>query len=232
MSTLFVTATGTDIGKTYVTALLVRTLREKGFPVRALKPVISGFDPETAATSDSAILLEAMGENVSEETLAAISPWRYAASLAPNMAARLEDRMVDFNAIVSWSKVQSGPVIIEGVGGIMSPISDDRTGLDWMVGLASPALLIGGSYLGALSHTLSAVAAMRARGIRIAGIVVNESEAGSIGLEETAEALKPFVAGLPLVMLSRGLGDGPAAKQIRLDQVADLHAVALQCLAD
>lgn len=227
MSILFVAGTGTDIGKTYVTALLLRTLHAKGFPVRPLKPVVSGFDPADMDFSDSAILLRAIGSAVTEETIAAISPWRYAAPLAPNMAARREGRTVDFAAIVSWSKVQSGPAVIEGAGGLMSPISDSKTVLDWIIGIACPTLLVAGTYLGAISHALTAVSALRARGLRIAGIVVNESES-SIGLEDTIEALKPFVAGLPIVGLSRA----HTAEQVRLDQVADLHAVALQGLAD
>jgi dethiobiotin synthetase len=144
------------------------------------------------------------------------------------MAARREDRSIDFDAVVSWCKVRGGPVVIEGVGGVMSPVSDDKTGLDWIVGLACPVLLVGGSYLGALSHTLTSGAALRARGVRIAGIVVNESENDSIGLADTIEALRPFVTGSPILGLSRTR----AAEQVRLDQVADLHAVALQCLAD
>ena len=227
MSLLFIAGSGTDIGKTYVTALLARTLREKGHPVQALKPVISGYDPKAMETSDTALLLKAMGDAVDEDSIAAISPWRFTAPLAPNMAARLEDRSIDFDAVVSWCKVHSGPVMIEGVGGVMSPLTDDKTVLDWIVHLACPVLLVGGTYLGAISHTLTALAAMRARGVQVAAIVINESENG-IGLAETIDALRPFVTGIPILPLSRTR----TAEQVRLDQMADLHAVALQCLAD
>lgn len=228
MSLLFIAGSGTDIGKTYVTALLARTLRAKGHAVHALKPVISGYDPKAMETSDTALLLAAMGDVVDDDAIAAISPWHFKAALAPNMAARLENRSVDFNAVVSWCKAHSGPVLIEGVGGVMSPLSDDKTVLDWIVGLSCPVLLVGGTYLGAISHTLTALAAMRARGVQVAGIVVSESETASIGLADTVGALKPFVTGSPIVALSRTR----AAEQVRLDQVADLHAVALQGLAD
>lgn len=227
MKALFVTGSDTGIGKTYMTALLVKTLRAKGTPIRAVKPLISGFDPAAAEMSDCGLLLAAMGEPVTPQTIAQVSPWRYAAALAPNMAARREGRTVDFDAVASWCKVQSGPLVIEGVGGTMSPITDDKTVLDWIVTMASPTLLVGGTYLGAISHTLTAIAAMRARGVRIAGIVVNESE-NSIGLADTADALRPFASALPIVPLARS----GAPEQIRLDQMADLHAIALQCLAD
>jgi len=227
MSLLFVAGSGTDIGKTYVTAQLVRTFRARGETVRAVKPLISGFDPQAPEGSDSAILLDAMNEAVTPQTIASISPWRYLAPLAPNMAARREGKTIDFDAIVAWCKQQTGRVLIEGVGGVMSPISDDATVLDWIKVLDCPVLLVGGSYLGAISHTLTSIAAMHARGVRVAAIVINESE-NSIGVAETVDALKPFVTGSPILALSRG----QTAEQIRLDQVADLHAVALQCLAD
>jgi dethiobiotin synthetase len=228
MSVLFIAGTGTDIGKTYLTALLTRTLRAQGHPVRALKPVVSGIDPMAMANSDTGLLLAALDEPIDDETIAAVSPWRFTAPLAPNMAARLEGRTIDFDAIVSWCKAHSGLILIEGVGGVMSPISDTKTGLDWITGLACPVLLVGGSYLGAISHTLTSVAALRAHGIRIAGIVVNESEIDSIGVAETVGGLKPFITGTPILALSRG----GASEEVRLDQMSDLHAVALKCLAD
>ena len=83
MSTLFVTATGTEIGKTLVTAALCHQLRGAGRPVRALKPVLSGYDPATLAESDPGVLLASLGEAVTEDAVARITPWRFAAPLSP-----------------------------------------------------------------------------------------------------------------------------------------------------
>lgn len=222
MSLLFVTGAGTGIGKTYVTAQLARSLR-----VRAVKPVVSGFDPAAPAGSDSAILLAAMGKALTAANIDAISPWRYAAPLAPNMAARRENRAIDLPAIVEWCAAQAGSILIEGVGGVMSPVTDEETVLDWIAALRCPALLVGGSYLGAISHTLTALETLRARGVPIAAIVVNESADG-IDLDETKETLRKFAYGMPIVSVRRST----AAEQVGLDQMSDLRAIARECLAN
>ena len=80
---LFVTGTGTDIGKTHVSCGILRTR-----PVRALKPVMSGYDLLHPAASDAARLLAARGIEPTEAAIAAISPWRFTAPLSPDMAAR------------------------------------------------------------------------------------------------------------------------------------------------
>src|SRR5262245_1713511 len=104
MTALFVTATGTDIGKTLVTAGLIAALRQQGRAVEALKPVVTGYTPETAARSDPGVLLAALGRPVSEETVGDIAPWRFAAPLAPDMAAQREGREVPFHALVAFCR--------------------------------------------------------------------------------------------------------------------------------
>ena len=87
MSAYFVTSTGTDIGKTFVTAGLIRYLREAGQSVHALKPVVSGYDSSVVETSDPAVLLNALGRAVSADEIEHIAPWRFRAPLAPDIAA-------------------------------------------------------------------------------------------------------------------------------------------------
>ena len=146
MSTLFVTATGTEIGKTLVTAALCHELRVAGRPVRALKPVLSGYDPATLAESDPGILLASLGEAVTEEAVAAIAPWRFAAPLSPDMAAAREGRRLDLAAILAFCRAAEGdPLLIEGIGGAMVPLDDDHTVLDWISAeLGAPALVVAG----------------------------------------------------------------------------------------
>jgi dethiobiotin synthetase len=222
MTMLFVTGAGTGVGKTYITALLVRQLRARGIQARAVKPVISGFDEATLDRSDSAILLDAMGELATPEMIATISPWRYAAPLAPNMAARREGKRIDFDAVVSFCRdaavTAGGPVLVEGVGGAMAPLTDDTTVLDWIAALNAPALLVSGNYLGAISHALTALAALRARGTKVAALVVSESEDG-VDLDETLAALRRHAGDVPVLAVVR------SAKQIGLDQVADLDTL-------
>lgn len=207
MAGLFVTSTGTGVGKTFVSAGLIRYLRAEGRAVDAFKPVISGFDPAHVDQSDTGILLSALGLPASEAQIERISPWRFAAPLSPDMAAAKEDRAVDFEALVDFSRsaltAANDATIIEGVGGIMVPLDRSHTVLDWMKALDLPVLLVAGSYLGSLSHTLSAAAVLRQHGCKLAMIVVSESESSGVGLDDTAGTVSRFVRDVGIVALPR-----------------------------
>lgn len=213
MTTLFVTASGTGVGKTLVTAALTRQLRRSGTTVRTIKPVISGFDAETQADSDTAILLESLDAPATPETLDQISPWRFAAPLSPDMAAAREGRALDFGALIRFCKeAAAGPeavLLIEGVGGAMVPLTDRETVLDWMADIAVPAAIVVGSYLGTISHTLTAVTAMRTRDIAIAGIVICESEESPVPLSETQATIQRFARDIPISVIPRLAGSRP-----------------------
>ena len=104
MSAYFVTSTGTDIGKTFVTAGLIRYLREAGQAVDALKPVVSGFNPSVVETSDPAVLLAALGRPVAADEVERIAPWRFRAPLSPDLAAAREGRSIDFGQLIAFSR--------------------------------------------------------------------------------------------------------------------------------
>jgi dethiobiotin synthetase len=208
MSAVFVTATGTEIGKTAVASALIRTARRRGIAVDALKPVVSGFDPDAPESSDPARLLDALGEPLTAEALDHVCPWRFRAPLAPNMAARLEDRSVPFRHIVALGQRRmptdpAGLLVIEGAGGVMSPLSDETTNLDLISALQIPALLVAGSYLGAISHTLTALDALRTRDVQVPAVVVSESEGATVGLTETVAELARFASPVPVIPVPR-----------------------------
>jgi dethiobiotin synthetase len=206
MTTLFVTSSGTDVGKTFVTLQLVAELRTARRRVQALKPVASGFDAADPAASDTAALLRAQGLAATQENIDAISPWRFAAPLSPDMAAAREQRSIPFDALVSWCRAaaeRADVTLVEGIGGVMVPLDGSHTVLDWIAALEAPALLVVGSYLGTLSHSLTAVAALRQRGLELAGIVVSESALQPVPPEETAATLERFVAPVAVRVLPR-----------------------------
>src|SRR5262245_31106905 len=206
MTTLFVTSSGTGIGKTLVTLRLIAELKAAGRRVRALKPVASGFDAAHPEGSDTALLLRAQELEPTAANLDAVSPWRFAAPLSPDMAAARARRRVPFDALVAHCRAAglSGEVtLIEGVGGVMVPLDAEHTVLDWIAALEAPALLVVGSYLGTLSHSLTAVAALHARRVAIAGIVVSESEVEPVSTAETAATLAGFTAPVPIRVLLR-----------------------------
>jgi len=213
MSAFFVTATGTDIGKTFVTAGLIRHLRARGINARGFKPVVSGFNRAEAAKSDPGILLEAMDEAITDESLDRISPWRFATPLSPDMAAAREGRALDFNAIVAACRAQSGPgtLFIEGVGGVMVPLDARHTTLDLMAALNLPLIVVTGSYLGTISHTLTAMEVIARAGLKTAVLIVNESEDSPVPLADTAAALERFLPGIAIRALPRQAAAGEFA---------------------
>ena len=221
MSAYFVTSTGTDIGKTFVTAGLIRYLRNAGAAVDALKPLVSGYDSSVVETSDPAVLLAALGRNVSADEIARIAPWRFRAPLAPDLAAAREGRSVEFDKLIEFSRAAvkraNGILFIEGVGGIMVPLDAKNTVVDWMAALDIPLLLVVGGYLGTISHTLTALDVLTQRKLTIAAIVVSESERNTVELEDTVASIERFAKGTAVIGVPRlpgGLMQHPAFAQI------------------
>jgi dethiobiotin synthetase len=208
MSTLFITATGTEIGKTFVTCALVDQLRRQGQPVRAIKPVVSGFDPQDPYDTDCAHLLKAQQRPLLDE-LDRVSPWRFRAPLSPDMAAAAEGRRVPFDEVVRFcreAREEHETLLIEGIGGAMVPLDETRTVLDWIVALNIPSLVVTGSYLGALSHTLTTCAAMQSRGVPIKALVVSESAGEAVDLRATCQTLQRFLPAIPITSVGRLAG--------------------------
>jgi dethiobiotin synthetase len=202
---LFITASGTGLGKTLVTAALCHQLRAQGLPVAALKPVMSGFSPLDLAASDAGILAQSLGRPATPSVINEISGFRFRAALAPNMAAKLEGKRLSFPALVGFCRRGLAPppalTLIEGVGGVMSPVTHSETVLDWMAALRAPVLLVVGNYLGGISHALTAVAAMRAARVKLIGVIVSEGAKSDVPIEETLKFLRARLSPAPVVAL-------------------------------
>lgn len=219
MTAVFIAGAHTDVGKTHVACALIHAAQARGLAVDAFKPVVSGFDPQDWAASDPGRLLAALGRAPTPAALDAISPWRFAAPLAPPMAARLQGVRLEAGSVAhacrAWlSGGQADLRLVEGVGGLMSPLAESATGLDLMCLLGLPAILVGGSYLGAISHTLTAVETLRAHRLPLAAVVVSQA----------ADADAPdFAASLDLVR--EHAGDAavlPAPRDGAADWAVDL----------
>jgi dethiobiotin synthetase len=217
MSAVFVSATGTDVGKTFVTCSLIAHLRTRGVTVEAIKPVLSGFDPAALPASDPGLLLAALGREVTMAEAERISPWRFAAPLSPDMAAAREGRVIDFAAVTGFCEKAMaacrGHLLIEGIGGIMVPLDARHTVLDLISELRLPLLLVAGSYVGTISHTLTALHVIARRNLDIAAIVVSESKVSTASLDDTVGAIARFsdpidVVGIP--RLADAAGNHPA----------------------
>ena len=222
MTTVFVTSSGTGIGKTFVCCRLLEAL-PRGLRVRVVKPVVTGFPSELAdaasggaanaaaaarsaiAQADTGRILGAQGLPLDADARAATSPWRYRARLSPDMAAARERRPIDFDELVKFSRAPAGVDLnlVEGIGGVMAPLDGIHTVLDWIAALEARALLVVGSYLGALSHSLTAHGALTGRGVPIAAIVISQSAEEPVATAETAASLRRFVGKTPVLVLPR-----------------------------
>lgn len=207
MTPFFITSSGTEIGKTFITCLILRQLRAAGFTVNALKPVISDYSDDRFADSDTAHLLAATARPNDAHAIAAMSPWRFAAPLSPDMAARREGVLLPLDEIVSFCRAaMDGPedfLLIEGVGGVMVPLNERDLVRDWMAALCIPAILVVGSYLGTISHTLTALDSLAKAGVPLAGIIISESADSGVPLEETRATIARFCGDVPLVCVPR-----------------------------
>ncbi|HEY7243454.1 MAG TPA: dethiobiotin synthase [Xanthobacteraceae bacterium] len=207
MRAVFITGTGTDIGKTFLTTALIRYLRSEGTTVRAIKPVVTGFDVKSWQDSDPAALLAALEAPVSLQEIDGISPWRFMAPLSPDIAARQEGRTIAFAHVVEFCRkalsAKPDVVLIEGIGGIMVPLDEHRTVLDLMSVLRLPLVLVAGSYVGTLSHTLTSLEVLARRNLDVAGVVVSESPTSAASLDETVATLQRFADVIEVIGLPR-----------------------------
>jgi dethiobiotin synthetase len=203
----FVTSTGTGVGKTYVTVSLIKQARVSGRSVMAFKPVVSGFDREKLFETDTGSLIEALSLEATPAVIDRLSPWRYAAPLAPSIAARREGRRIDFNELVAFTRqaaqTDCDVVLVEGVGGVMVPIDEAHTVLDWIEQAGMTVLMVVGSYLGTISHTLTALEAIRVRNVHVGAVVVNASPQSPLSLQETVEEIGRWTKAVPVIAMAR-----------------------------
>jgi dethiobiotin synthetase len=207
MTRLFITGTGTGTGKTFVTAALARGALERGHSVMALKPVLSGFDAHDWHASDAGVLLAAQRLPLTAENLDRVSPFRFTAPLSPDMAAAREGRSIVLADVAARCRAAmsstAGAVFIEGVGGVCVPLNAAETVLDWIAALGAPVVLVAGSYLGTISHTLTALAALREVRAEVRAVVISQSADQPVPLAETAAAIARFTRGVPVLQLPR-----------------------------
>jgi dethiobiotin synthetase len=146
--TLFITGTDTGVGKTVLTALLARLLRERGVHVAALKPVCSG------GRDDARELRAAMGSAL---TLDEINPWHFRAPLAPVLAARRERKRVTRAGVLAHVRAMQkrfDVLLIEGAGGLLSPFGENFDSRDLIAALRATPIVVGSNRLGAVNQVL------------------------------------------------------------------------------
>lgn len=198
---IFITGTDTDVGKTVVAAGLAMALKDKGIKVGVMKPVATGCVglEKRLVSYDAAYLMEA-AEN---EYTGLLSPSRFRNSLSPNVAATLENRPVDIESICqAYQELQKyyDFIIVEGIGGLMVPLSNDYFVANLIREFSLPLLIVARCGLGTINHTLLTIDAALVRGFDVKGIIFNRMPKTNIS---TAEMTNPKVinevSGVPVL---------------------------------
>jgi dethiobiotin synthetase len=173
MRGLFVTATDTGVGKTEVACALVRAARAAGLDAAAMKPAQSGH--VEGEPSDADRLRAAAGAGDPAEL---VCPYTFAAPLAPAVAARLAGVEISFARVLEAARTlaaRHAALVVEGAGGLMTPLTERETYADLARALALPVLVVARAGLGTVNHTVLTLEALRARGLEVAGVVLNRA---------------------------------------------------------
>jgi dethiobiotin synthetase len=213
----FVTGTDTAVGKTLVTAALLRRLRESGATVAGMKPVAAGVvaGPEGSANPD-ALLLQA--ESSVRHPYALVNPWLFEPAIAPHIAAAEAGVVIDTNRIVKAHEIlraSADVVLAEGAGGFLVPMDSHRSFAELPGLLGMDVLVVVGLRLGCLNHALLTVEAIAARGYRLAGWVGNCIDPAFTRRDANIATLTEMIAapclGIVPWMPDPGVGEAAAA---------------------
>jgi dethiobiotin synthetase len=201
MNGLFFTGTDTGVGKTFVAAAVARLLRQQGRCVCVSKPVATGAERvEGRWLNADTVQLNWAAGNV--QCLDGVTPWSFPEALAPAVAARLHGPVPGITALAEAVRSQARPagiLVVEGVGGLLCPLTDRETVADLAAALGLPLVVVARRSLGTLNHTLLTLEAAAARNLVVAGLVVNETEPPTTQAEETNVAELQRRIGVPLL---------------------------------
>jgi dethiobiotin synthetase len=174
MRGVFVTGTGTEVGKTVVAAVIARTLRDGGDAVAVFKPAVSGLDEyaESGEAPDHELLRAAAGSEQSDDDIA---PYRYGPPVSPHLGAEMAGERISPDRLRKAARAAAGTadaLVCEGVGGLLVPLTPEHLVRDLARDLGLPVVVAASPGLGTINHTLLTVEAARAAGLEVAAVVL------------------------------------------------------------
>jgi len=222
---LFVTGTDTEIGKTFVSAALLRGFAHAGLRATALKPIAAGaYERDGVWHNEDADQLDAAASVLLPPEIR--TPFLLKEPAAPHIAAALEGVTLDMARIIDCyeaARERADAIVVEGVGGFRVPLTATEDTADLAVALGLPVVLVVGVRLGCISHALLTAEAIAARGLKLAGWVANRIDPAMTFPEENIAALRERLAaqyGAPLVGVvphMRGASADDAAGHLNID---------------
>ena len=201
---LFIAGTDTGVGKTAVGVHLARSARESGHRVAVMKPIASGAvrTGHGWRNEDALALIEAAGGGAQDATgYARVNPYCFEPPISPHLAARDAGVEIDIDALVAGAQTLGRGqdlAIVEGAGGWLAPIDDDRTMADLAIALRYPVLLVVGLRLGCLSHAALTYRAIVAADLPFAGWVANSIDPTFARTEDNVRTLTHRLGAPPL----------------------------------
>jgi len=177
---LFITGTDTGVGKTLITAGIVRWLRSQWIDVVPVKPVQTGAEKkgDILVAPDLEVGLSASGLQPGLDEKRWMSPYLYEPACSPHLAGRIAGRYPDISIIQKYIELilrRRQAVVVEGAGGIMVPLNENESMLDLMKALNYPVVLVSRIGLGAVNHALLSINTLTAAGLGLAGIIFNQN---------------------------------------------------------
>lgn len=224
MAGFFITGTDTEIGKTFVSSLLIQLLVKENLNVIGMKPVASGAKIRDGILKNEDALSLTDASNVTSD-YENINPYVFELAIAPHIAAKNLNIEIDLDVIKSNFELlqsNSDAVVVEGVGGWYAPLSLNTTVADLAETIQLPIILVVGLRLGCMNHALLTAQAIRQSGIPIAGWIANHVEENFSSAEENISALDHFLNDFPF------LGTIPYKKMH--DNNCSMHDVKLEKL--
>jgi dethiobiotin synthetase len=208
---VFVTGTGTEVGKTVVAAVIAHALAAAGEEVAVFKPAVSGIDDlRPGEEADHELLRRAAGTGQTDDEIA---PYRYGPPVSPHLGAELAGERIDPERLraAAAAAAGQGTLVCEGVGGLLVPLSPAYLVRDLAADLGLPLVIAAPPSLGTINHTLLAVEAARAAGLEVARVVLTPwpRQAGDVerSNRETIELLGSVeVATLPRIDIAETRG--------------------------
>jgi dethiobiotin synthetase len=210
-SGVFVTATDTEVGKTYVSAGLLAAWRRAGIAAAPMKPVASGarLTPAGLRNEDAEILIAQSSLEVRYET---VNPYVFAPPIAPHLAAAEQNQTIKLATIVAnYRELRdvSDAVVVEGVGGWRVPLAADLDLVDLVKALELPVLLVVGMRLGCINQARLSAEAIVSDGLELIGWVANEIDPAFSNLAENIASLEAFLPA-PKLATFRWSGEAPS----------------------
>ncbi|WP_291447490.1 adenosylmethionine--8-amino-7-oxononanoate transaminase [Desulfovibrio sp.] len=237
---VFVSGSGTDVGKTVVTAALLRALRLAGVAAQAVKPVQTGVragDEYAAPQADAPVYAAAVSDLTPLPELAPAAVLRcFSLPASPHLAAaregeRLEAAELARTILKHWESLDGAAdiLLLEGAGGLCVPLNEREDMLDLMAALDLPVLLVGGNGLGTLNHTLLSLAALRDRGLPLCALALIPTRSAAEGAPNDEEAC--ILADNPQILRARLAQAGCGAPVLELPRLERLDGVSWQILS-